>query len=108
MSAAVRRKREIESPPKMHQEGRAGGANDWIRTGTTVPDSDSRGVTAALALPAQNRKTNIWSGGHWRTSADIHRVVNDISPNPLQRLDSEDMSILNYASKIPEINDSDP
>ena len=71
LSAAVRRKREIDSPSGVHQEGRADGANGWIRTGTTVPDSDSRGAAAALALPAQNRKTNIWSGGHWRTSPQI-------------------------------------
>ena len=71
LSAAVRRKREIDSPSGVHQEGRADGANGWIRTGTTVPDSDSRGAAAARALPAQNRKTYIWSGGHWRTSADI-------------------------------------
>ena len=70
-SAAVCRKREIDSPARMHQAGRAGGANGWVRTGITVPNSDSRGATAALALPLQNRKTNIWSGGHWRTSADI-------------------------------------
>ena len=71
ISAAVRRKRGIDSPREKHQEGRAGGANGWIQTGVTVPGSDNRGATAALALPVQNRKTCFWPGGHRRTLANI-------------------------------------
>ena len=56
----------------------------------------------------ENRNTAAYIGVHWRTSAYIHRAVNGIPKNPLQRLDSGGMPILNYASKIPEINDSDP